>query len=108
MEQPQILVNMTDYPALRDAKKMVPMRLQADRYQLVIRKYDPQNGKPSDPDVLPLNRAGVQALADGIDKNIEQLQAQIASLTTAKANLLGALIADMDALDAAAKAAGDI
>lgn len=107
-DQPVMVVNMQSYPELRDKKAMVLMRLQAERYQLVIRKYDPQNGHPADPDVLPINRKGAQAFADGLQKEIDGLQAEIEARKVAIANLTGPLIADMDALDKAAKSAGDI
>lgn len=107
-EQPTIVVNMMDYPALRDKKSVMLLRLQADRYQLVLRRFDPSNGAPADPDVVPLNRAGAKAFADGLAKEIEQLEAAIASKRQAIGHLTTTIVEDMDKLDAQAKAAGDL
>lgn len=102
MDQPQVVLNMVDYPTLRDKGVMRLDRIRADVYKLYILQFSQQTGDAVDHQELPMNRAGAEALAKGLEQENERLLALIEKNKAACANLRGALVADMDALDAAA------
>ncbi len=106
--QSVVIISFADYPAMREAKAIKIIRLQQDSYQIVLRRYDASNGKPATPDVFSITRDGVKQLADGLAQENKNLQDRIDSNNKAIANLTGELIADMDALDKAAKDEGDL
>ncbi len=108
MEQLTIALNLADYDAQKAAGAMKLLRLQPDHYQLVVRRFDPSTGRPASPDVVAINRDGAKMLADGIQKQIAELEASIAAKKKAITHLTVTIPADMDALDAQAVAAGDI
>jgi hypothetical protein len=79
-----------------------------DCYEIVIPQYDPTTRAPVRPIKLPMDRPGAKAMAEGLRKSKEDLQKQITQIDAAIATLTGQLLADMDAADAEAKAAGDL
>lgn len=106
-DQQAIALNIGDYPKQRDDKCMKVMRLQAGKYQLVVRQFNPGNGKPADPLVLPIDRDGCENMAKGLEEENKKLQASIDHNVKAIEHLRKTIPADMDVLDAAAKSAGD-
>jgi len=97
-----------DYASQKAAKKVALGRDQQDFYELKIRKFDPDNGAPAQPIKLPLDRKGIETIAKGLEQTNADLQKQIDTNLAAIKTLREVIPVEMDALDQAAKDAGDI
>lgn len=87
MQSQQAGIDLNQYNDLVSKGAVRIQRLGPDTFQMLVKRYDPANGKELPPAVMAINPAGLEESIKNTQAQIDELNKALENLKTAKTDM---------------------